>query len=133
MYQHFFILNSYVTVIYLRFIKKHLFSDGKKKENLEVVALALFKQENLSEKLTSELHLSEKLTFENLLKTKTITCWKVGKYLLISAGCFVKNNLHTTSGFKFFLSINKKIFDFKKTLLKYVFSVAINAFAWRCG
>ena len=58
----------------MRFIKKHLFSDGKKKENLEVVALALFKQENLSEKLTSELHLSEKLTFENLLKTKTITC-----------------------------------------------------------
>ena len=59
----------------MRFIKKHLFSDGKKKkENLEIVALALFKQENLSEKLTSKLHLSEKFTFENLLKTKTITC-----------------------------------------------------------
>ena len=102
----------------------------KKKENLEIVALALFKQENLSEKLTSKL---TKFTFENLLKTKTITCWKVGKYLLISAGCFIKNTLYTTLGFKFLLSINKNIFDFKKTLSKYVFSVAINAFVWHCG
>ena len=95
----------------------------KKKENLEIVALALFKQENLS----------EKFTFEKLLKTKTITCWKVGKYLPISAGCFIKNTLYTTLGFKFLLSINKNIFDFKKTLSKYVFSVAINAFVWHCG
>ena len=66
---NFVILNSYVRVIYLRFIKKHLFLGGKT-EKSKIGVLAFFKRENCYNKMTS---VRKSYISKPVKKQKTIT------------------------------------------------------------
>ena len=63
---NFSILNSHVTVIYLRFIKNIYFHAVNR--NTENNCIGFFQ----GKKLTIKLHLSESLTFQNLFKNRKL-------------------------------------------------------------
>ena len=101
--------------------------------------MAFFKQENL---YTVKLHLfvrkSASYEIENcdLLKSSQISLLltknlKESYYNM--ADSFIKNKIWL-KGWNFFLFLNRKFSDFKKTSFRYYrFSVAINVFLWGCG
>ena len=72
-----FILNTHITVAYLRFIKNIIFMLYKNKKKMKIIVLAFFTQKNLytiTDKMTS---VRKSHILKSVKKSKTITCWKI--------------------------------------------------------